>query len=254
MCRLLICYITTFAITVAASADILELKNGDVLNGKYAGGTAGTIRFETSDGVQVIETAQVIALTFTSVPAPAAAEIPAAPAPAAQAPAPQASAVVTIPAGTPLLVRMMDSISSQNKPGTRFTTTLEQNLVINGAVAIPAGTKIYGDLHSATKAGRAVGKPTIDIRLNQVALGNDMPLIATSSYKETGDSSGKKVLGAAAVGAGVGAVFDGGSGAGKGAAAGAGVSLLKKGDTITVPPGMLLEFQLTQPLTVQSTP
>ena len=28
--------------SVSARADILELKNGNVLNGKYAGGTAGT--------------------------------------------------------------------------------------------------------------------------------------------------------------------------------------------------------------------
>ena len=41
-----------------ASADVLELKNGQVLARKYAGGTAGTIRFETASGPQVIETAQ----------------------------------------------------------------------------------------------------------------------------------------------------------------------------------------------------
>lgn len=50
----------------AASADVLELKNGKVLTGKYVGGTAGTIRFETASGAQVIETAQATALTFTA--------------------------------------------------------------------------------------------------------------------------------------------------------------------------------------------
>ena len=34
----------------AASADVLELKNGQVLTGKYTGGTTATIRFETSAG------------------------------------------------------------------------------------------------------------------------------------------------------------------------------------------------------------
>ena len=47
-------------------ADILELKNGNVLNGKYVGGTAGTVRFETSAGTQVVETAKITALTFTT--------------------------------------------------------------------------------------------------------------------------------------------------------------------------------------------
>ena len=48
-----------------APADVLELKGGKVLNGTYAGGTAGTIRFETGGNVQVIETSQALALTFT---------------------------------------------------------------------------------------------------------------------------------------------------------------------------------------------
>ncbi len=53
----------------SARADILELKNGNVLNGKYSGGTAGTVRFDAGAGMQVIETSQVIALTFTTAPA-----------------------------------------------------------------------------------------------------------------------------------------------------------------------------------------
>ena len=54
------------AVISVAQADVLELKNGKVLNGKFVGGTAGTIRFETSEGVQVIETGQALALTFTA--------------------------------------------------------------------------------------------------------------------------------------------------------------------------------------------
>jgi hypothetical protein len=234
-----------------ASADVLEMKDGQVLNGKYAGGTAGTLRFETSTGVQVLETSQIVALTFTTAPAaPAAASAP----PPADVPVAPPAQAITIPAGTPLLVRMMDSISSKNKPGTRFTTTLEQDLVVNGVVVVKAGTKIYGELRSAKQAGRAVGKSEIDIRLTQLALGNEMPLIATSSFTDKGKSSGAKTVGAAAVGAGVGAVVNGGEGAKKGAAIAGGASLLKKGDTVTVPPGSLLEFTLTQPLNVKVQP
>ena len=50
----------------AAQADVLEMKGGKLLNGKYVGGTAETVRFETAEGVQVIGTADVIALTFTA--------------------------------------------------------------------------------------------------------------------------------------------------------------------------------------------
>ena len=52
------------AVGLSARADVLELKNGNVLNGKYAVGTTATVRFETSAGVRVMETSQIIALTF----------------------------------------------------------------------------------------------------------------------------------------------------------------------------------------------
>lgn len=224
--------------------DVLELKNGTILNGKYVGGTAGTIRFETSQGTSVVETSQAIALTFTTS-APAA---PAATQPAGSAP--QQARAVTVPAGTVLMVRMMDGISSQNKPGTRFTTTLDADIVIDGVTAVKAGTKIYGTLNSAKQAGRAVGQSAIDIRLTEITSDKGTELIATSNYTDAGSRSGVKTLGAAAVGAGIGAVVDSHGGAGKGAAIGAGVSLLKKGETVTVPPGALLEFQLTRPLTL----
>src|SRR5437867_2350375 len=129
-------------------ADILELKNGTVLNGKFAGGTAGTLRFDTSAGQQVIETSRAIALTFTT-PAPVPAPAP--------APAPS-SGNITLPAGTLLLVRMMDSISSRNKPGTPFTTKLEYDLGANNVVAVKGGTVIYGKIQSSTQAGRALGR------------------------------------------------------------------------------------------------
>ncbi len=237
------------ALGVSARADILELKNGNVLNGKYTGGTAGTIRLETAAGLQVIETAQAVALTFTTSPAPVA--------PPATTPAPTPAPVVrsqmvTLPAGTTLLVRMMDSVSSRNGPGANFTTKLEYNLVANGAVVVPAGTVIYGKVQSSTQARRAFGKSTLDIRLAQMVVGGSPVPIATSGYQQAGEASIKKAMRGAAAGAAIGAIVDGGDGAGTGAAIGATASLLKKGQTITIPPGTLLEFTLTQPITVRT--
>src|SRR5262245_20949700 len=95
------------ASATSAPGDVLEMKNGNVMNGKDAGGTATTVRFETGDGPQVVETAQIIALTFTAAPSAAAPAAAAAPAP----PAAPAAQPVTVPPGTSLLVRMMDGIS-----------------------------------------------------------------------------------------------------------------------------------------------
>jgi hypothetical protein len=229
-----------------AQADILELKNGNVLNGRYAGGTAGTVRFETGAGQQVIETSQIIVLTFT---APAATPTAASPTPA---PSIAASSSVTLPVGTTLLVRMMDSVSSRNGPGANFSTKLEYDLVVNGVVAVKAGTIIYGKVKSSTQARRAVGKSTLDIRLAQMVVGGSPLPIATSGYQQAGKSSIAKAAKGAAFGAAVGGIADGSDGAGKGAAIGATASLLKPGQTLTIPPGTLLEFTLEQPVTVHT--
>ena len=231
-------------------ADILELKNGSLLNGKYTGGTAGTIRFETSAGLQVIETSQALALTFTApaVPTPT-------PAPAVVAtptPAPVASQIksVTLPAGTLMLVRMKDSISSKNRAGTPFTTKIEYDLVVNGTKVVPAGTVIYGKVQSSTQARRALGQSSLDLRLTQIVSGGSPVTIATSGYKQAGEKSIKDAARGAAAGAAIGAIADGSDGAAKGAAIGATVGALKKGQAITIPPGALIEFNLTQPCTI----
>jgi hypothetical protein len=237
------------ALGVSARADILELKNGNVLNGKYAGGTAGTIRFELNTGLQVIETSQVIAITFTTTgaqPTPAAAATPApAPAPVAQ---PKS---VTLPAGTMLLVRMTQGISSKNAMGTPFTTKLEYDLAAGGTVAVKGGTVIHGKVQSSTQARRAVGKSTLDLRLTQMVINGQPVPILTSGFQEAGPNSIKKAASGAAIGAAIGAIADGGDGAATGAAIGATASLLKKGQTVTVPPNTLIEFTLQQPVTLQ---
>ena len=222
-------------------ADVLELKNGTVLNGKYAGGTATAVNFTTSAGVQTVDTAQITALTFT---APAAAQAAPAAAPA------QAAGPLTIPAGTVLLVRVMDPVSSQNAAGANFATKLETDLMVNGVVAVKAGTTVYGKVQSSTQARRATGQSTLDLRLASMSVGSANVPLMTSPYKQAGEKSIRKTARGAAAGAVIGGAVDGGSGAGKGAAIGAGASALKKGETITIAPGTLLEFTLTSPATV----
>lgn len=227
--------VTSVAESVARATQL----GGKVLNGKYAGGTASTINYQTSNGLMTVETAQVVALTM------------AAPVPATPPPPVMASGPVTLPAGTLLLVRMMDSISSRDAAGANFTTRLEYNLVVNGVVAAPAGSIIYGKVQSSSQARRAFGRSTLDIRLAQLVVGGSPVPLSTSAYAEAGEASIKKVAVAAGVGAVIGNNVNGG-GHGGGAAWGAGVAMLRPGQTLTIPPGALLEFTLEQPVTFQA--
>ncbi len=223
-------------------ADVLELKNGQVLTGKYTGGTAGTIRFESGSGLQVIETGQALALTFTA---------PAAPAPVPESTPPPAAAApssATVPAGTLLLVRMMDGASSRDPRGKRFTTTLETDLVVNGIMVARTGTRVYGRVANAQQAGRFVGRSVLDLRLSELTVSGQLVPIMTGAYMEAGKGSLGKTAKGAATGAAIGAIA---GDAGKGAAIGATASGLKRGQTVGVAPGELLEFRLEQPVMVK---
>ncbi len=235
-----------------AQADVLELKNGKVLTGSYVGGTAGTIRFQTTEGVQAVETGQALALTFTGsgssgTPSTGAAAQTTASAAATAAPTPSS---ISVPAGTTLLVRMMDGASSNDSKGKRFTTTLEADLIVNGRMVAKAGTRVYGRVAEAQRAGRFAGQSTLDLRLTELTVGASFVPIATGPYAQAGAKSMGKTARGAAAGAAIGAIADGGDGAAKGAAIGAVASGVKKGQPVVVSPGTLLEFQLQQAVTV----
>lgn len=243
-------FVSLGGMTLRAHADVLELKDGQVLTGKYNGGTAGTIRFNSDSGAQVIETSKILALTFTGGEAPVAAAPAPAPAPV-PAPAPQpavAPSHLTVNAGTGILVRMVDGASSRDPRGKRFAVALELDLIVDGKMIAKAGTRAYGRVANAQQAGRYVGRSVLDLRLSELTVAGVLVPVITGPYIEAGKSSLAKTAKTAAVGAAIGGI---GGDAGKGAAIGATASGLKRGQTVAVMPGELLEFQLQQPVTIK---
>jgi hypothetical protein len=235
-----------------SGADVLELKNGSVLAGKYAGGTTGTIRFETGGSVRALAVSEVLALTLTGAPAPVAVPEPApavtAPAPAQAAPAVElAPGTVVVAAGTAMMVRMVDGVSSKSPQGKRFATVLETDLVVGNVMVAKAGTKVYGRVEKAGQAGRLAGKSVLDLRLCELTVGGKLVPIVTGPCALAGARSIGKTAKGALAGAAIGS-FSGDSG--KGAAIGALASGLKPGQPIVVPPGTLLEFDIQQAVTV----
>ncbi|MFI5095611.1 MAG: hypothetical protein ACHQIK_19440 [Candidatus Acidiferrales bacterium] len=189
---------------------------------------------------------------------PASATPAPAPAPADQDPAAQYGEV-TIPAGQPLLVRMIDGVdSSRNHVGDVFHASLETDLYVRNTLVARKGTDIYGRLANAHEAGHLSGSAELQLELIRVVIdGHDYPLVS-SDYSLKGQSRGadtaKKVGGGAIFGAIIGAIAGGGEGAaigaGVGSAAGAGVQVFTKGQRVRVPSETLLEFRLQQPAVV----
>jgi hypothetical protein len=163
---------------------------------------------------------------------------------------------VTVPAGTRILIRTVDSIdSSKQKTGYRFTASLETNLQAGGVTLAPRGTTVYGRLAQASSAGRMSGSSQLTLELTDIVIkGTAYPLL-TSTYEIKGQGEGsktaKKVLGGAGLGALIGGIAGGGKGAGIGVAAGAvtgtAIAGSKKGEQLVIPSESLIEFRLEQP-------
>ncbi|MGC2527288.1 MAG: YMGG-like glycine zipper-containing protein [Candidatus Acidiferrum sp.] len=161
--------------------------------------------------------------------------------------------MVTVPAGTSLLIRMVDSVdSSKNAVGSRFSATLETNLQVAGVVVAPAGTRIYGRLSQSKEAGRVAGKSELQLELTDIIINGTAYPLLSSDYSLQGSNSGKKtakrVLGGAGLGAAIGAIAgNAGKGAAIGAVVGTTAAVVQKGEKVSVPSETLLEFRLQQP-------
>lgn len=247
----------------SAVADTLELKDGRVLQGRYLGGTQAVMRFDVNGNVQTFSVNDIVALTFTqgggSASAAPARSLAPTPARVAQAQPVAGGGTVTIPAGQPILVRMIDSVdSSKNHVGDIFHASLETDLTVNGAVVARKGTDVYGRLAEAKEAGHVAGSSELQLELTRMVIdGRDYPVVSsdyTLQGKGRGKNTAEKVGGGAALGAIIGAIAGGGKGAaigaGVGAGAGGAVQVLTRGQQVKVPSETLLEFRLQQPATV----
>ncbi len=166
-------------------------------------------------------------------------------------PAPQKK-MYTVPAGTTLLVRMLDTVdSSKNPTGSLFTATLETNLMIGDTIVVPRGNTVYGQLAESKQAGRATGSSELQLELTSIVVGGTSYPLLTNEYEVKGSGSGKRTAKRLLGGAGLGAAIGGIAGnAGKGAAIGATVggvaSVAQKGKSVNVPSETLLQFRLQQ--------
>ena len=248
--------------SVSASADTLQLKDGRVVQGRFLGGTQASVQFEANGKIDLYDVDQVISITFTGAPAVSSAMQAAPPAPLPDAPVaslPRRESGVTVPAGTSLLVRMIDSVDSdKNHVGDRFRASLEQDLAVDGVVLAPRGADVYGRLVEAKESGHFEGKAQLKLELTDLLINNHLQPIMSGEYEVSGSSRGantaKKVGIGAVAGTVIGAIAGGGKGAaigaGVGAGAGAAVQVMTKGEQVHVPSETLLDFRIEQPFTV----
>jgi outer membrane biosynthesis protein TonB len=189
----------------------------------------------------------------------------AAPAPAPQQvtppppPPPPAPVKVTIPDGTTLSVRMIDSVDSATaQPGQVFRASLDSPIVIDDNVVVPAQADVQGRVVDSASAGRISGKSDLAVELFKLSYNGRTYTLHTNQYSRVGTSRGKTTatrgIGGAALGAIIGGLAGGGRGAAIGATvgggAGVGSAAIKKGQQVKIDSEQVLVFTLQSPLTV----
>lgn len=235
--------IAVLGVTIALplKADVLELKDGTVLDGRYMGGSQSTMRFQVGEELKVIPIGEILALTVTgrtkSEPA------------AAMEPTPQAKASA-LPVGTRLLIKMAESIDTRkNKAGSRFSAVVEGKLMVDGQEIVPAGSKVYGKVVTAKRGGIGARAPVLELKLTEISIDGELRPISTELLSGSGEGggAGKKVL----KGAAIGGLANGSDGADDGARVGLAVAILGGGKHVGISSGTLLEFHLSAPLKLQ---
>lgn len=229
-------------------ADVLELKNGKVLNGVYQGGTQTNLRFETNGQIQVIPAKDILALTFTGVNASttAASGTSASAGGSTHTQASSNANTAVVAAGTTILVRTSEEVGTKNKgAGQRFSARLESKLMAGSIEVAPAGGVVYGVVVVSTKGGMAARKGKLELELKELMIDGQLYQIKTSRLIGEGKSGGlgRKII----KGAAIGGLADGSKGARTGAKVGAGIGIIGGGKHIVVPNGTLLEFTLSAP-------
>jgi hypothetical protein len=233
--------------SISGIADTLVLKNGQVLQGTFKGGSDNTVTFEVDGAIQEIAVGEITSLTFSPRAAQTAAEQPASPpGTGAAAAAVEPGSEITVPAGTKIMIKTKEAVAtSTHQKGAKFKNELETDLVVNGVVVAPKGTIVYGTVLESA-GGRRIGVQRIVVTFTDLSINNQLVPIVTDDVGAEGGRGG------AARAVGAGALIGAAAGdAGAGAAVGAGLALLAGGKHIQVPAETLVEVSLKQPLTIQ---
>jgi hypothetical protein len=164
---------------------------------------------------------------------------------------------ITVPQGTVIHVRMIDSISSdRNSAGQMFRGSLDSPVVVHGRTVLPRGAEADVELVGTESAGKVTGRSELALRLDRIRSGGATYAVHSNVPEFRGSSQGKKTAKSAGIGAlaggGLGAIFGGGKGAAIGAGLGAGTGVatraVKGGKPVSVGSESLVSFRLTAPL------
>jgi hypothetical protein len=149
--------------------------------------------------------------------------------------------------------------SDRNQAGDSFRATLDQPLVVDGAVIAERGSRVEGRISEVDPSGRVRGVARIALELVRLTTSDGQRVrLQTESFAKQAEKETKKDAAkigvAAGIGAAIGAIAGGGRGAAIGAAtggaAGTGGVLLTRGAAAEIPAETRISFRLRDSITL----
>jgi len=167
---------------------------------------------------------------------------------------------VSLPSGTLLTVRLVDTVSSErHQVGDTFLASLDQPVIANGFVIAERGADVEGRVVGIEQSGRVKGRASIAIELVRLNTSDGQTVaIHTQAFAREAASEqsedARKIGMGASIGAVIGAIAGGGKGAAIGAAIGGGAStggvLATKGMPAVLESETRITFRLNDPVTI----
>ncbi len=220
--------------------------------------TSGTAR-DASPVVERPSPAREPAAPAAAAPAPVSPPEPVVP-DAPPAPVKPQFVEVVVPASSVVGLHVTTSITSETaRVEDRVEARVTRDVMADGRVAIPAGTRVIGDVILVERGGKMKDKARLGVRFHTLVLadGNQMPFRTDAIFREgssPGAESARKIGGAAVGGAILGAIIGGAKGAAIGSATGAagGSAVVMAGDrnAATLPAGAIVTVRLSSPVAI----
>ena len=159
-----------------------------------------------------------------------------------------------------LSVRVDQRLSSDAvQTGDSFRASLDQPLIVDGAVIAERGARVEGRVAEADPGGRVRGTAILALELVRLNTSDGQRIrLQTEGFTKTAERSVKKDAAKVGIGAGIGAAIGAIAGGGKGAAIGAGVGgaagtgavMTSRGDPVEIPAETRMTFRLRDSITV----
>ena len=167
---------------------------------------------------------------------------------------------VVVPASSVVGLRLDTTLSSETaRVEDRVEARVMRDVLADGRIAIPAGSRVLGDVVLVDRGGKIKEKARLGVRFHTLVLasGAQVPFRTDAIYREgasPGAESARKIGGAAVGGAILGAIIGGAKGAAiggaTGAAGGGAVVMAGERNAATLPAGTTVTVRLNSPVAV----